>query len=217
MADRSNDEWVWALSEQSIEARAEALQDLRDFLLRAVLVYLSLHRSELAGWSRQAVHDLAEDFTQDALLEIRERLDSFRGESKFTTWAYRFVINRAASELRRQRYHDVSLDRLHDEEPAGLFHAISEEREKLDPERLAERRHYLNLLYEVISTELSERQRTALVAVYGQGQSMDEVAAALGISRNALYKLLHDARRRLKASLLARHLSEGDILAAFET
>src|SRR5512138_285980 len=109
MADRSNDEWIWALSEQSIEARAEALQDLRDFLLRAVLVYLSLHRSELTGWSRQAVYDLAEDLTQDALVEIREHVSSFRGESKFTTWAYRFVINRAASELRRQRYHDVSL------------------------------------------------------------------------------------------------------------
>ncbi len=217
MADRSNDEWIWALSEQSIEARAEALQDLRDFLLRAVLVYLSLHRSELIDWSRQAIYDLAEDLTQDALVEIREHVSGFRGESKFTTWAYRFVINRAASELRRQRYHDVSLDRLQDEEPLGLFQAINEEREKLDPDRMAERRQYLALLQEIITTELTERQRAALIGVYGQGLAMDEVAEALGVNRNALYKLLHDARQRLKAALLARHLSEGDILAAFET
>jgi RNA polymerase sigma-70 factor (ECF subfamily) len=63
---------------------------------------------------------------------------------------------------------------------------------------------------------LNERQRTALLAVYGQGHSMDEVARALGMTRNALYKLLHDARQRVKARLAARHLSESDILSAFE-
>lgn len=216
MADRSNEEWLWALAEQSSEARSEALEDLRDFLMRAVLVYLSQQRSELTDWSRQDVRDLAEDLTQEAIVEIRESLASFRGESKFTTWAYRFVINRAASELRRRRYQNVSLDRLREEGPSLLFQAIVSEGEKVEPEQLAERRYYLRLLQEILQTELNDRQRLALMAVHWQGRSMDEVADALGINRNALYKLLHDARKRLRAALQARHLSEGDILTAFE-
>lgn len=218
MSPRSNENWLWALGEQPGEAQAEALQDLRDFLLRAVLVYLSLHRSDLAGWSRQAVRDLAEDLAQEALIAIRENLASFRGESKFTTWAYRFVINRAASELRRRRYHNLSLDRLLEEEPAAFRVILSEEdaSRRIDPDQIAERRYCLNLLREIVQTGLTERQRAAIVGVHLQGHSMEEVAAALGLTRNALYKLLHDARQRLKAALLARHLSEGDILAAFE-
>ncbi len=216
MADRSNEEWLWALAEQSSEARSEALEDLRDFLMRAVLVYLSQQRSELTDWSRQDVRDLAEDLTQEAIVEIRESLTSFRGESKFTTWAYRFVINRAASELRRRRYQNVSLDRLREEGPSLLFQAIVSEGEKVEPEQLTERRYYLRLLQEILQTELNDRQRLALMAVHWQGRSMDEVADALGLNRNALYKLLHDARKRLRAALQARHLSEGDILTAFE-
>jgi RNA polymerase sigma-70 factor (ECF subfamily) len=215
MATRSNDDWLRALSEKPGEAQAEALQDLRDFLVRAVLVYLSLHRTELADWSREDVRGLAEDLAQEALLDIRANLESFRGDSKFTTWAYRFVINRAASELRRRRYQNQSLDRLREQEPA-LFQAILSDRDRVEPEQLADQRYYLDLLRVIVETELSERQRTAIIAVHWHGRSMDEVAEMMGLTRNALYKLLHDARKRIKASLQARHLSEGDILAPFE-
>ena len=216
MAERTNEEWRWALAEPAGEAQTEALEDLRDFLMRAVLVYLAQRRSELMEWSRQDIHELAEDLSQEALVEIRENLSSFRGESKFTTWAYRFVINRAASELRRQRYQNISLDRLQEESLSFLFQTLVSEGEKVEPEQLTERRYYLRLLQEIVQTELNERQRQALLAVHWQGRSMDEAADALGLTRNALYKLLHDARRRLKAALYARHLSVGDILAAFE-
>jgi RNA polymerase sigma-70 factor (ECF subfamily) len=215
MSPRSNEEWMWALTEQPGEVQNDALRDLHDFLLRAVLVYLSQHRSELAGWSRDDVRRLAEDLAQEALLSIRESLSSFKRESKFTTWAYRFVINRAASELRRRHYRNVSLDQLREGEPA-LFQAVLLEQGTIEPERMAERRHYLNLLREIIERDLNERQRAAIVGVHMQGRSMDEVAAALGLNRNALYKLLHDARKRLKARLQAQHLTEGDILAAFQ-
>ncbi|HLF28588.1 MAG TPA: sigma-70 family RNA polymerase sigma factor [Anaerolineae bacterium] len=215
--NRSNEDWLLALSEQPGEAQAEALQDLRDYLLRAVLVYLSVHRSDLAGWSRLAVRHLAEDLAQDALMDIRASLSRFRGESKFTTWAYRFVINRAATELRRQRYQNISLDQLREEEPA-TFKAILNDREagRVEPELLAEQRYYIALLRQIVETELSERQRLAMIGVHWQGRSLDEVAAGLGLTRNALYKLLHDARKSLRARLLARHLTEGDILSAFQ-
>ena len=206
---------MWTLTEQPGEVQSDALRDLRDFLLRAVLVYLAQHRSELASWSRDDVRGLAEDLTQEALLEIRKSLTGFKGESKFTTWAYRFVINRAASELRRRHYRNVSLDQLREDEPA-LFQALLPEQGAVEPERMAERRHYLHLLREIIEGELNERQRAAIVGIHLQGLSMDEMAEALGVNRNALYKLLHDARKRIKARLQAYHLTEGDILAAFQ-
>jgi RNA polymerase sigma-70 factor (ECF subfamily) len=215
MHSRSNQDWVWALTEQPGEAQSEALQDLHDFLLRAALVYLSQHRGELSSWSREDVRVLAEDMAQEALLDIRESLGGFKGESKFTTWAYRFVINRAASELRRRHYRNLSLDQLREEEPA-IFQALLLEQATIEPERIAERRNYLNLLRQIIERELNERQRAAIVGVHLQGRSMDDMAAALDLTRNALYKLLHDARKRIKARLQAQHLTEGDILAAFE-
>jgi RNA polymerase sigma-70 factor, ECF subfamily len=215
MSARSNEEWLWALTEQPGEVQSDALRDLHDFLLRAVLVYLSQHRSELASRSRDDVRRLAEDFAQEALLEIRESLAGFKGEAKFTTWAYRFVINRAASELRRQHYRNVSLDQLQESEPA-LFQALLPEQGAVEPERMAERRAYLKLLRDIIEKDLNDRQRAAIIGVHVHGYPMDVVAAGLGLNRNALYKLLHDARKRIKARLQAQHLTEGDILAAFQ-
>jgi len=215
MFSRSNEGWLQALTEPSGEARNEALHELRDYLLRAVLVYLSLHRSELAGWSRQDVYELAEDLCQDALMKILASLSTFKGRSRFTSWAYRFVINQAASELRRYRYRDISLEQLREEAPV-VFQSLLAVGEEVKPERLVEQQDYINLLREIIEHELSERQRVAIVGVYLQGYSMDEMATALGLTRNALYKLLHDARKRLKASLLECHLTQSDILTAFE-
>jgi RNA polymerase sigma-70 factor, ECF subfamily len=215
MASRSNEDWVWALSEPPGEAQNEALHDLQDYLLRAALVYLSQRRSELSGWGREAVRDLAEDMAQEALVMVRDSLGTFRGEARFTTWACRFVINRTASELRRRRYQDLSLDRLEESEPAA-FQALLAAQPAPEPEHLAERQEYLALLRRIVDTELNERQRAAVVGVYWMGRPMDEVADSLGMTRNALYKLLHDARRRIKAALAARHLTLGDIRAAFQ-
>jgi len=215
MGSRSNDDWVWALSEPPGEAQSEALNDLHDYLLRAALVYLAQRRSELSDWGREAVRDLAEDLAQEALLSVRESLGGFRGEARFTTWACRFVINRAASELRRRRYQDLSLDRLQEAEPAA-FQALLAEQHTAEPEHIAEQNEYLALLREIIATGLNPRQRAAIVGVYWLGSSMDEVAESLEITRNALYKLLHDGRRRIKAELAARHLTLGDIRAAFQ-
>lgn len=217
MSSHTNQEWLSALGGESGEAQSEVLQELFDYLLRAVLVYLSMRRDELADWSPGNVHGLAEDLAQDALLEIRHSLDTFKGDSKFTTWAYRFVINRAASELRRQRYRNVSLDQLQDEQPAVFQSMLAEMEEGAEIETIADRRRYLALLRKIIGEELSDNQRAAIIGVHWQGLSMDEAAAALGLTRNALYKLMHDARKRIKARLRAYHLTESDILAAFQS
>jgi RNA polymerase sigma-70 factor, ECF subfamily len=214
MSVRSNEEWLQVLSEHHSVAKDEALAELRNYLLRSVLVYLSMHRDELADWGRQAIRAFAEDVAQDALINILNKLETFRGESRFTTWAYRFAINEAASELRRRRYRDISLDRLLEEASAFEFLLTSDEQVGL--ERQIEQRTYLELLRDLISTQLTERQRAAIIGIYLGGYSMDEMAAALDMNRNALYKLLCDARKRLKDVLLARHLTQNDILAAFD-
>jgi RNA polymerase sigma-70 factor, ECF subfamily len=215
MSERSNEAWLQVLSAERSEEKNQALGQLRGYLLRSVLVYLSLHRSELAAWNQQEVYELAEDLAQDALINILRNLESFRGESKFTTWAYRFAINAAATELRRQRYHDLSLDHLLEEE-GYHFAAILADQQSESLDRQVEQRNYVDLLRKVIHEELTERQRAAIIGIYLRGDSMDEVAAALGIKRNALYKLLYDARQRLKAALEEQHLSPNDILASFD-
>jgi RNA polymerase sigma-70 factor (ECF subfamily) len=212
-------DWIRRLQEPG-EGQAEAIAALREYLLRAVLVYLKNHRSDLAAWSTADIRHFAEDVAQDSLLSVRNNLESFRGEAKFTTWAYRFAINRAASELRLSRYSDMSLDNLQDED-LGIFNPenfrqLLQDEEGVDPDLASERQDYIELLVKVIRQELTERQRLAIVAVHFQGRSMDEVAKQLGISRNATYKLLHDARRKIKAQFEERHLGAGDIMALFE-
>jgi RNA polymerase sigma-70 factor, ECF subfamily len=215
MSERSNEAWLQALSEEHSEVKNQALGELRDYLLRSVLVYLSMHRNELLSWNRQEVYELAEDLAQDALIKILQNLESFRGESKFTTWAYRFAVNAAATELRRQRYRDLSLDHLLEEE-GYLFASILAGQQSESLDRQVEQRNYIDLLRKLIHEELTEHQRAAIIGIYLRGDSMDEVAAGLQIKRNALYKLLYDARRRLKIVLEEQHLSPNDILASFD-
>ncbi|MCI0399620.1 MAG: sigma-70 family RNA polymerase sigma factor [Chloroflexi bacterium] len=216
MRARTNDEWLRALNQPG-EARNQALVVLRDYLLRAVLIYLRGRRSDLSGWTAGEIRRFAEDMTQEALLSIQANLDTFRGESKFTTWAYRFVINQAATELRLARYSELSLEALQEQESVSLLSLLRQAPQVGEPGITAERIALLQELEQIINRELTDRQRAAIIGVHLQGRSMDDVANELGTTRNALYKLLHDARLRIKERLRARHLSAGDILALFES
>lgn len=214
MTDRTNNEWLHDLT-QSGPVQANALADLRDYLLRVVLVYLRKHRSDLSTLSTNEIRQMAEDLAQDALLSVQDNLESFRGDAKFTTWAYRFVINRAISMLRRRRRTAFSYDELLENQSAVLLDVLQEE-QAVDPRQMVEQQGVILLLRQVIDDHLTDLQRTALVAVYFEGRPMAEVAAWLEMTPNALYKLLHDARRKIKSQLQLRHLSAGDILALFE-
>jgi RNA polymerase sigma-70 factor (ECF subfamily) len=214
MNTRSNEVWLRDLRGVG-RVYDEALAALRDYLMRAVLVYLSRHRSDLSGWTAEDLRHFAEDMAQEAILDIEDNLNGFRGESKFTTWAYRFVINRAIGELRRSRYRDYSLEEIEQDENA-FFEKLQAEFPEASPEVIIEQREMAALLLNIMRNELTIRQREAMVLVYFQGQSMEEVAEQFDISRITLYKLLFDARQNLRAALNARHLSEGDILAPFE-
>jgi RNA polymerase sigma-70 factor (ECF subfamily) len=203
MTERTNEEWLAALRGAE---RDEALADLRAFLVRGL-------RYALAG--RSGVDEATlEDFAQDALLRILKGLDSFRGESRFTTWAQKIAVNVAFTELRRRHWQDVSLDDLGVREDTDFIPETLAD-PSAGPEQQTLQHAMLSTLHRLIDTELTDKQRQALVAAQIHGMPLEEVARRMGTNRNALYKLLHDARQRLKKRMLAEGLSPQDVLAAF--
>jgi RNA polymerase sigma-70 factor (ECF subfamily) len=203
MTERTNEEWLAALRGPE---RDEALADLRVFLVRGL-------RYALAG--RSGVDEATlEDFAQDALLRILKGLNSFRGESRFTTWAQKIAVNVAFTELRRRHWQDVSLDDVGVREDTDFIPETLAD-PSAGPEQQALQGTMLSTLRRIIATELTDKQRQALVAARIHGMPLEEIARRMGTNRNALYKLLHDARQRLKKRLLAEGLSSQDVLAAF--
>jgi RNA polymerase sigma-70 factor (ECF subfamily) len=205
MRDRTSQEW---LADLRGPGRDAALSDLRAFLLRG-LGYSLASRSELDDV-------LLEDFAQDALLKILDNLDTFRGESRFMTWAQKIAIRVALTELRRRRWRDLSLESIVDSYGLDFIPDFLVD-PKAPPDRRAVQHLFLESLKRLIGTELTDKQRQALVAVRIQGLPLEEVAQRMGTNRNALYKLLHDARQRLKSRMEAEGLSPEDVLAAFDS
>jgi RNA polymerase sigma-70 factor, ECF subfamily len=206
--DRTNEAWLRALSGTP---QPDSLDDLRARLMSGLRYALQQRYSVTES-------DL-EDFTQEALVKILANLDSFRGESKFTTWAQKIAIRVAFSELRRKRWENISLEDLapswvseHDAEALALLWLPSTEP---SPERRVTRQSLRTVLAYLIEEELTELQRQAMVAIVLRGMPIEEVARRLDTNRNALYKLLHDARQRLKRSLEAQGLTVEEVLAAF--
>lgn len=189
--------------------REAACQELRDLLVRAALAYLARKHYPIEAFGADDAESLAEDFAQESLTIILRQLDSFRGESRFTTWAYRIVINLMADEFRRRAWRHRSLD----EEQARL-----PERTAADdvPHLAAERREIWELVQQVIREDLTERQRRVLVGRFFQDKPLVVLAEEMNTTKDNVYKLLHDARKHLRRALLARGISEQEALRAFE-
>lgn len=203
MIERTNQERLDALRGPG---RDEAPADLRAILVRG-LGYA------LAG--RPGVADSTlEDFVQDALLKILAGLDSFRGESRFITWAQKIAVRVAFTELRRHRWRDVSLDEVTGSSDTD-FIPETLAGPSAGPEQQTITAHVVEHSGPHLATELTDKQRQALVAVRVHGMPLEEVARRMGTNRNALYKLLHDARQRLKKRMMAEGLPPQDVLAAF--
>ena len=213
MKPRTNAEWLSEL-ESSGEKQAAAIADLRDYLLRAALYSLSRSHGDLAHLAPAEIAQLAEDCAQDALLAILKHLREFRGDSKFTTWAYKFAVNIALVAARREGWKRVSLDQLLDSPDLPEW-PIRDERMAIDPDRTALQSEVWAAMRQAIDRDLTERQRQVLKAMVFDDVPMDEVVRHLGSNRNAIYKLLHDARRKLKAHLEARGFDVEEILDLF--
>lgn len=210
MNTRTNADWVKQLNSAGIEQEA-ALSDLRLILQKGLPYGLS----KWLSWDDPQFEPLMEEVIQDTLLRVLERLNTFEGRSQFTTWVYKIAIRIALSELRRRRWRDVSLDEMMEDEQATPRPQLAADPIP-NPEINVENEDMMGRVMRIIDEEMTEKQRQAMMAVGVRGMPMDEVARRMGVNRNALYKLLHDARLRLKTRLTKEGLTPQEILSSFD-
>lgn len=207
---RTNEQWLTELEPTHPHHQA-ALADLHQILVnglrRGLLTRVNTNVPEF--------DTQAEDFAQEALLKILEKKDTFAGRSQFTTWAHKIAISVALTELRRKRWQDNSLEAMV-ETPGGYFIPGILADEAPTPENVTERAELMAQVERLIMEDLTEKQRNALIASVIKGKSTNEVARSMNMKPNALYKLLHDARVRLKKALEREGLTPGDILGVFD-
>jgi RNA polymerase sigma-70 factor (ECF subfamily) len=199
--DAESRAWVTAL-EASGRGRDEAVGRLHELLLRAARFEVNRRRATLPHL-RGDFEDLAMQSADDALVAVLSKLDSYRGDSKFTTWAYKFALLEAAVKLRRRAWQGRELPLM--PETWSLFPT-----DRPSPEASAERSELFAELQQAISNELTPHQRDVLVATTLNGVPIDVLAERLNTTRGALYKTLHDARHKLRVHLAARGMSIGE-------
>jgi RNA polymerase sigma-70 factor (ECF subfamily) len=191
VVDVTSEQWLTALRSTGVE-RERAIGELHALLLRAAR--FETGRRAAATLSPSERDDLAVQAADDALMLVLDKLDTFEGRSRFTTWAYKFAIYEAGVKARRRTWQDREV-------------AIEDVRWSLipepssGPEAAVEERELLVALEHGIATALTAHQRNVLVALAITGVPIDVLAERLGTTRGALYKTLHDARRKLRGHL----------------
>jgi RNA polymerase sigma-70 factor, ECF subfamily len=183
----------------------EAISRLHALLLRAARFEVARRRVTLPHLRGDELDDIALEAADDALMGVLRRLDDFRGLSRFSTWAYKFALFEAAVKLRKRAWQGreiplepESWDRLASAQPG--------------PDDQVELAGLLEAVRDGIANALTPHQRRVLLALAVDGVPIDVVADRLGSTRGALYKTLHDARRKLRAHLTERGLALGQWL-----
>ncbi len=189
--DETSERWLAALRSTGAE-RERAVTELHALLLRAAR--FETGRRATAALSPSERSDLAMQAADDALMLVLDKLDTFEGRSRFTTWAYKFAIYEAGVKTRRRSWQDREVT-LEDASWSLIPDSSS------GPEAAAEERELLLALQAGIATALTAHQRNVLVALAVTGVPIDVLAERLGTTRGALYKTLHDARRKLRGHL----------------
>src|SRR5215218_3984570 len=195
-ADPPACDWVERLRAEGPDQRA-AVAELHALLLKAARFEIGRRSAAVSHLRGGDQEDLAQQAADDALMAVLRKLDEFRGESRFTTWAYKFALLEAAVKVRKRAWQGREIP-LEDEAWGALADAGAL------AARGAENAELFAALREEIESSLSDRQREVLVAVALNGVPIDVLAERLGSTRGALYKSLHDARRKLRAALAAR-------------
>jgi RNA polymerase sigma-70 factor (ECF subfamily) len=196
--DAESRRWLRALAGTG-HAHDEAVGRLHELLLRASRHEVSRRRLTLPYLRGGDHDDLAVQAADDALVAVLGKLEDFRGESRFTTWAYKFALYEAAVKLRRRSWQDRELPLEPDSWPQIASRALS-------PHDHLGKSELLDALLAAIRDTLSTHQREVLVATTLNGVPIDVLAERLNTTRGALYKTLHDARRKLRARLAAQGL-----------
>jgi RNA polymerase sigma factor (sigma-70 family) len=193
--DRENARWVHALATAG-PGRDAACSELYPLLVRIGRAE-ARRRAPLLRLDGPELEDIAHQAAADALMAICDRLDRFRGEARFTTWASKFVIFNVATKMNRHfwRRHEVPYDQEDWSRLASRFDS--------SPEDEVQVRDFAAAVSSAVHESLSDRQRLVFVATVLNGMPIDVLAHELGSTRNALYKVLFDARKKLRAALEA--------------
>jgi RNA polymerase sigma-70 factor, ECF subfamily len=187
LAEVPRDEWIIALQGPPA-VREPALAELHALLLRAARFELGRRRTLLSGIAQSEIEDMAAQAADDAMVALLAKLDTFRGASRFTTWAYKFALLEAGVKARRRAWRDREVpleDAFADKGPSA--------------QQVLEDAETLRAVREAMDTALTAHQRQVFVALALNGVPIDVLAERLGTTRGALYKTLHDARRKLRA------------------
>lgn len=186
--------WLTRLRSEGA-VRDEAVADLHALLLRAARFETS-RRSVVHPHLRGDLDDIAQEAADDALIAVLARLGDFRGLSRFTTWAYKFALYHASVKVRKRAWQGRELPV--EDEAWGIFASIA-----LGPAEEVEQSELLRAIRDGIDEALTPHQRRVLVALALNGVPIDVLAERLDTTRGALYKTLHDARRKLRQHLAA--------------
>jgi RNA polymerase sigma-70 factor, ECF subfamily len=197
--DAESRHWLEQLRSRGLEYD-EAVARLHALLLRAARFEVARRRPTLPHLRGNDLDDIALQAADDALMSVLARLDDFRGLSRFTTWAYKFALLEAAVKLRKRAWQGRELPL--EPESWSLFSSAG-----LEPDIEAEQSELLTTLQTAINDVLTPHQRRVLVALALNGVPIDVLAERLSTTRGALYKTLHDARRKLRKHLAERGLS----------
>jgi RNA polymerase sigma-70 factor (ECF subfamily) len=197
--DSESAEWIQALSGVGA-AREEALERLHELLLRAARFEVARRRRAMSAGAEGDFEDLAMQAADDALVAILRRLHTFRGDSRFTTWAYKFALLEAGVKVRRRVWHAREVPFEQDGWAQLPDRGAS-------PGDDAETAELLAAVRDAIAEVLTPHQRAVLVAIALNDVPIDVLAERLATTRGALYKTLHDARKKLRARLAADGLA----------
>jgi RNA polymerase sigma-70 factor (ECF subfamily) len=202
IVDAASRAWLAALRGEG-HIREQAVADLHGLLLRGARFEVARRRAAMGGWDGDDLDDLALQSADDALVAVLAKLDHFQGRSRFTTWAYKFVLLEAAVKLRRRPWQGRELPLEADHWPLAID-------DRSSPHAGAEQAELLDAVRRAIDEALTPHQRDVLVSVALNDVPIDVLAERLQSTRGALYKTIHDARRALRRRLEA----EGHALAA---
>ena len=191
--DPASREWLSSLR-GSGPARDEAIGRLHALLVRGARFEVGRRQASLPHLRGSELDDIALEAADDALMSVLRRLDDFRGLSRFTTWAYKFALYEAAVKLRRRAWQEREVPI--EQDGWDLLSSAG-----LQPDQEVEQAELLTAMRSAIELVLSPHQRRVLIALAVNGVPIDVLADRLGTTRGALYKTLHDARRKLRGQL----------------
>lgn len=199
--DHESQAWLEGLRAEG-NVRDAATTRLYELLLRAARFEVSRRRGSLPFLGRDELDEIARDSAGDAVVSVLARLDDFRGRSRFTTWAYKFAILETSVKVRRRIWQSREIPR-----PAEDWDAVPDLGRS--PQHEAEQSELMTAVRDAMASALTAHQREVLVAIALNDVPIDVLAERLGTTRGALYKTVHDARRKLRATLAAAGIFVG--------